>query len=292
MKLPTVLTKSAERVENALKERLAQLQHVGHKQPLLNAMHYSTLNGGKRFRAALVYATAESTFNNLPDHAIDDMACAVEMIHAYSLIHDDLPAMDDDHYRRGKPSCHIKYGEDIAILAGDTLQVHAFELLSNSDTIPHAWRLTIISTLAKAIGLEGMAGGQAMDVLARRAKTSMSVDYIEETHRSKTARLIQASVMIGAEQSISNNLRLALEKFSGLLGVGFQIKDDLLDWQEEGKQGNDTSQQKISYPTVAGLSAARARLESLWQESLKALTALPKSDAMKDLANYMIERGQ
>lgn len=282
------LSTSSKRVESALEERFAKIDCGAYKQCLLDAMRYSTLNGGKRIRAALVYATAESVVTTMTPSAIDDMACAIEMIHAYSLIHDDLPAMDNDQYRRGMLACHVKYGESIAILAGDTLQVHAFELLNSSHTIPPKQRLTIIGIVAKAIGITGMAGGQAMDMLARQENKPLSIAYLEETHRAKTGRLIQASVMIGASGSSDETYLEALENFSEQIGLGFQIKDDLLDWLAHTNGQSNDEQQKTSYPAVAGLAHANKRLRALHNTALHNLQSHPRTKYLQELANYMM----
>jgi geranylgeranyl diphosphate synthase type II len=292
MKPPAVLTESASRVEIALRKRLAGFECGSAKQRLLDAMRYSTLNGGKRIRAALVYAAAHSTANTLPAHAIDDLACAVEMIHAYSLIHDDLPAMDNDDYRRGQPTCHVKSGESVAILAGDTLQIYAFELLSNSNDIPDKRRLAIINILAKSIGVEGMAGGQAMDMLARESEMDVSIPYVEETHLSKTGALFRASVMIGVNELTSTHCLAALEKFALLIGLGFQIQDDLLDWCDPTKENALHSEQKASYPAVVGLQGARKHLQAIQKQAPKILESFPEMRMLKEIGRYMVEREQ
>lgn len=294
MNVPPFLSASAERVERALEKHFSQLSFTTHKQILVDAIRYSTLGGGKRIRAALVYAAAESTATTLPVQALDDIACAVEMIHAYSLIHDDLPAMDNDQYRRGNPACHIKYGEAVAILAGNTLQVYAFEMLSNSETIPAQDRLSMINAVAKAIGVDGMAGGQAMDMLAVEQDT-ISPHYVKETHRAKTAQLIKACILMGACGSANSQQLVALKTFSEDIGLGFQIQDDLLDSEVECTQAQDKktiAPEKASYPHVFGIASSQKQLKSLHQSALRALEPYPDAQPLRVLANYMVGRDQ
>lgn len=285
MNVPSLLGRAKSRVENALKSRLGRLDSDSPRQVLVDAMCYGTLGGGKRIRAALVYAAAESAPNKLPASAWDDVACAIEMIHAYSLIHDDLPAMDNDQYRRGQPSCHAKYGEALAILAGDALQAYAFEILSQSESIPAHVRTTVMHTIAKAVGAGGMVGGQVMDILAAE-RYPVSAQYIRETHRAKTAQLIKASIMSGACEQTDATQVDALEEFSECIGLGFQIKDDLLDAKSAGQK------MEPCYPGVVGIDNARRELAQLHRDALLALEPYPQTKSLRVLADYMVERQQ
>jgi len=219
---------------------------------LIDAMHYAVLNGGKRIRAALVYATA--TALNVNDNVADHIAAAIECIHAYSLVHDDLPAMDDDDLRRGAPTCHIAYDEATAILVGDSLQSLAFELLSKPFQISPEKQLTLIHQLTQSIGAHGMAGGQALDVDA--VGQVISFDEMETIHRKKTAELISASVMLPAYASDCDKTQLhLLKQFSLLLGLAFQVQDDVLDVistteQLGKKQGADENLSKPLYRKI------------------------------------------
>jgi farnesyl diphosphate synthase len=232
------------------------------------AQRYAVLGPGKRIRPVLVYATAETL--GVPLAQVDAAACAVELIHAYSLVHDDLPAMDDDDLRRGRPTCHKAFDEATAILAGDSLQVLAFQVLANHDGLPgddHA-RVRMIATLAEASGTAGMAGGQALD-LAAEGRTLTLVD-IEHVHALKTAALIRASILMAAHGApgLSAGGLAALGEIGDLVGLAFQIQDDILDIEGDaaliGKPvGSDEARAMPTYPAVAGIEAARARVREL-----------------------------
>lgn len=227
---------------------------------LHQAMRYSALGAGKRLRPLLVYATGFS-FNAMPAH-LDRIAAAVECIHCYSLIHDDLPAMDDDDLRRGKPSCHKQFDEATAILAGDALQSLAFDLLTQI-TLPN--QIQLVQILAKASGSTGMAGGQALDMQACADITDAST--LETIHRLKTGALFHAAIQMSAlasDQCTSQQLKM-LEQFATHFGLAFQIRDDILDIEspahELGKtQGKDISQNKATYPALLGLAQAKESL--------------------------------
>jgi farnesyl diphosphate synthase len=237
-------------------------------QRLHAAQRYSVLGAGKRIRPALVYATAETL--ELPLGQVDAAACAVELIHAYSLVHDDLPAMDDDDLRRGRPTCHKAFDEATAILAGDSLQVLAFKLLASHPGLPGdpRVRIRLIDVLADASGTAGMAGGQALDLEAEGR--SLSLPEIEQVHALKTGALIRAAVMMAAHCSprLDATALGALGEFGGLLGLAFQIQDDILDIEGDaaliGKPlGSDEARAMPTYPAVAGLPAAHARVRDL-----------------------------
>lgn len=286
-----------ERVNNAISRFLAPLPFQN--SPLVEAMHYGTLLGGKRLRPFLVYATGEM-FGVSPD-VLDIPAAAVECIHAYSLIHDDLPAMDDDDLRRGLATCHIKFGEDNAILAGDALQTLAFTILSEApmaDVNDH-YRLAMISELAKASGVAGMCGGQALDLEAEGKHVSL--EMLERIHRHKTGALIRSAARLGALAAGDAGRRALpeLDRYAECIGLAFQVQDDILDVIGDtailGKrQGADEQLEKSTYPALLGLEQAKAKAHSLVQEALEALTVLSRQSldttSLEALANYIIQR--
>ncbi len=265
---------------------------------LHTAMRYVTLDGGKRVRASLVYAAGLAV--GAPDTTLDAPACAVELIHAYSLVHDDLPSMDNDDLRRGKPTCHKAYDEATALLAGDALQSLAFEILAQDATltISASQRLKMITLLAQAAGSIGMAGGQAIDLAS--AGKALSLTQLEDMHRRKTGALIYASVMLGAyarENSDATKLQ-ALEQYSRAVGLAFQITDDILDVEGRadtlGKNpGVDQARGKPTYTSVLGLAEAKKRAKMLRAQALESLTPLGDNGALlADLAEFIIERRQ
>ncbi len=264
---------------------------------LHQAMRYAVLGGGKRLRPTLIYATGE-TLDIAPER-LDGAAAAVEMIHAYSLVHDDLPAMDNDDLRRGRPTCHRAFGEATAILAGDALQALAFHVLANDPAmrITDTQRVAMIRLLASACGSPGMAGGQAIDLDA--VGRQLAVDDVEEMHRLKTGALIHASVMLAAQcmPTPDTAVRDALDDYGHAIGLAFQIQDDILDEEADtqtlGKTpGKDRQQDKPSYPAVAGMAAAKTRSRQLADEAIGALAPLGKrADALRWLADYVVQRG-
>jgi geranylgeranyl diphosphate synthase type II len=265
------------RIEHELSARLPAIE----VQPsrLHEAIRYSVLGGGKRVRPALIYATGAAL--GVPESMLDGAACAVELIHAYSLVHDDLPAMDNDDLRRGRPTCHKAFDEATAILVGDSLQVLAFELLANGPGLPAdaATRLKLVQLLAIASGTSGMAGGQALDLAAIGRKLSLA--EVEEMHVRKTGALIHACVMMGAAcaPQLAENLTRALDEYARAIGLAFQIQDDLLDVEGDvaviGKAtGADRALDKPTYPSVAGVEASHQRMHELHARALSALQAL------------------
>jgi geranylgeranyl pyrophosphate synthase len=282
------------RIERVLEECLA-LPDSGTAR-LREAMQYSTLGGGKRLRPILVYLTGESL--GAPLAELDSPAAAVELIHVYSLVHDDLPAMDDDDLRRGRPTCHRAYDEATAILVGDALQALAFAMLAD-ETKGHqdpAARLAMIRTLAQASGTSGMAGGQAVDLAA--VGQNLTIDDIENMHRRKTGALIQGSVLLGAfAAGIADGPRLeALRTFGAEIGLAFQIQDDILDVEGDssllGKTtGADAAHNKPTYPSTAGLPASRDRARQLRDAAIGTLRPLGASGtALADLAHFVVSR--
>jgi farnesyl diphosphate synthase len=259
-------------------------------------MRYSVLGGGKRLRPALVYLTGESMGAPLAD--LDAPAAAVEIIHVYSLVHDDLPAMDDDDLRRGRPTCHRAYDEATAILVGDALQALAFEVLANhsSANVSPTMHLAMIRTLARAAGTAGMAGGQAVDLAA--VGQVLAVEAVEDMHRRKTGALIAGSVLLGAlGAGIGSGAEFqALERFGHDIGLAFQIQDDILDVEGDpavlGKStGADAAHSKPTYPSTVGLIGSRERARKLRDSAISALTPLGKRAApLVELANFVVSR--
>lgn len=262
---------------------------------LSDAMAYGLLGGGKRVRGLLAYAAAEAVGRQTT--MTDTCAVALECIHAYSLIHDDLPAMDDDDLRRGKPTCHIAFDEATAILAGDALQTAAFELISQPHTdFPAKTQLAMIATLAKASGSSGMVAGQAIDLSA--VNRTLDLNELINMHSLKTGALIHASVILGA-QSTGNATQTqlaALTDYANAIGLAFQIQDDILDVTSDtatlGKQqGADAALNKPTFVTLLGLEEATKKAQALHQQALSALAPLgDNTQWLKALANYIIQR--
>jgi geranylgeranyl pyrophosphate synthase len=284
------------RAESALRARLPAEDATPSR--LHAAMRYAALGAGKRIRPVLCYLTGDAVA--VAPARLDGPAAAVEMIHAYSLVHDDLPAMDDDDLRRGRPTTHRAFDEATAILAGDALQVLAFEVLSSDDSMQAApaSRVEMIRILAAASGTRGMAGGQSLDLAAVGRR--LSLPEVEEMHRRKTGALIAASVMMAAaaRPALAPERRAALGRYSEALGLAFQIVDDVLDVEGEadvvGKPVRaDAAAHKPTYPAVAGLDEAKVRALSLRDEALAALKPFgPEADGLRDVTRYIVERRQ
>ena len=258
---------------------------------LSSAMRYSVLNGGKRLRPILVYMTSE--LGNAKNNSLDTLAGAIELIHCYSLIHDDLPSMDNDDLRRGNPTTHKKYDEATAILAGDALQPLAFELLSQIDA-PDQSKLAIINNIANACGHLGMVGGQIKDIHSNDIK---DVEALDLMHSQKTGRLIQTSLETTAILcGLSANEVSMLSEYGSKIGLAFQIQDDIIDIESpsyiSGKdQGSDIDQDKITYPAIAGLEESKIRAKELASEAKKILQPLSKNaDNLHKLAEYVVSR--
>jgi len=260
---------------------------------LHEAMRYATLGGGKRMRPCLTYATGTALGAN--EDVLDAAAAAVELIHAYSLVHDDLPAMDDDRLRRGKPTVHVAFDEATAILAGDALQALAFAVLSRAP-LPAACVLAMLQTLGDASGAAGMAGGQAIDLDA--VGHQLDENALAEMHQRKTGALIRAAVRMGALAANADDEALdALDAYAAALGLGFQIRDDILDVEGEaaalGKTaGKDAAANKPTYVALLGLDGARLRLAEQLQLMRAALARLPcDTSFLLGLAEYTAQRG-
>ncbi|MFZ5958068.1 (2E,6E)-farnesyl diphosphate synthase [Pseudomonas knackmussii] len=263
---------------------------------IYQAMRYSVVNGGKRVRPLLAYAACEALGGDIA-HA-DGAACAVELIHAYSLVHDDLPAMDDDDLRRGQPTTHIAFDEACAILAGDGLQALAFEVLGDAVRNPQDvdTRLAMVTALARAAGSAGMVGGQAIDLESVGRKIDQAA--LENMHRHKTGALIEASVRLGALASgNADTTRLdALSRYAKAIGLAFQVQDDILDVESDtatlGKtQGKDEANDKPTYPALLGLDAAKAYALGLRDQALAALEGFDaNAEPLRQLARYIVER--
>ena len=258
---------------------------------LSEAMRYSVLNGGKRLRPILVYLSSELGEAN--HDSIDTLAGSIELIHCYSLIHDDLPSMDDDDLRRGNPTTHKKFDEATAILAGDALQPLAFELISNLDT-SDSNKITIVNCLANACGYLGMVGGQIKDIHSKEINTVQDLDIM---HSQKTGRLIQASLETsGILSGLDQKDIEALNKYGEKIGLAFQIQDDIIDIESpssiSGKdQGSDINQNKITYPSIVGLEESRTRARELASEAKEMLHLSHKNaDNLHKLADYIVQR--
>lgn len=283
-----------DRVDKALLQHLPDTEQTG--TTLEAAMQYATLNGGKRIRPVLVYATGKALGAD-PD-VLDVPACAIEYMHAYSLVHDDLPSMDDDDLRRGNPTCHIKYGEATAILAGDALQALAFTTLAISlkDKLEPSVIINMMDELGRASGIEGMAAGQAIDLQA--VGQTLNLEQLEAMHRCKTGALIKASVILGAtcahvtDDSLVANLRT----YGDAIGLSFQIVDDILDVVGDteilGKtQGADIALNKPTFPSIMGLDGARVHAHQQRDRALAALENYGEEfDELRDLASYIVSR--
>jgi farnesyl diphosphate synthase len=263
---------------------------------LHEAMRYSVLGGGKRVRPLLVYLAGEAVGAEL--EALDAPAVAVELIHAYSLVHDDLPAMDNDDLRRGRPTCHRVFGEAMAILAGDALQAHALHVITQASAggLTAAQRLAMIDALAGASGSLGMAGGQALDLAAVGRR--ITLEELESMHLHKTGALIRASVRLGALASASvTEVTLArLDDYARCIGLAFQVQDDILDIEGAtetiGKpQGSDAARNKPTYPNLLGLEGAKAVAERLYKDAIGAIEILgAQGENLRAMADYIVRR--
>ena len=259
------------------------------------ACSYVLTNGGKRIRPTLVYAAAQALGHKGHGTDLDHVACALEMIHTYSLVHDDLPAMDDDDLRRGRPSCHKAFNEATAILAGDALQAWAFELLADAPGFNAAQRVALIKSLAKAAGLQGMVGGQAMDIAA--TNSNVNLQQLQSMHAFKTGAIIRAALAMGGIAANASAEQLsALDTYGTHIGLAFQVVDDILDVEGNAEtlgktQGKDSKANKPTYVSLMGLDGAKKESQRLLQAALEALGEFGVSaDSLRGLAHYIIAR--
>jgi farnesyl diphosphate synthase len=281
-------------MEQALAARLPDSRMVPAR--LHEAMRYSVLGGGKRIRPALLFATARTL--GLSEDEVEAAACAIELVHVYSLVHDDLPAMDNDDLRRGRPTCHKAFDEATALLVGDALQPLAFQLLANDPALPEspAIRLRLIDVLAQAIGTFGMAGGQAIDLAVQGKR--LDIGQVEDMHARKTGAVIRASVLMAAEcvPPLDANLYAALTRYASALGLAFQIQDDLLDVTGDvstlGKAtGADSERSKPTHPAIIGIQASQQRVRLLHNQAIHALVPFgDKAESMRSLAHWLLSR--
>ena len=281
--------KRVDRYLNGLFSKSISNQH------LVKAMHYASIDGGKRIRPLLVYASATAVGASIED--ADAPACAVELIHSYSLVHDDLPAMDDDALRRGKPSVHKAFSEATAILVGDALQSLAFQCLSQQESsLTAETKLTMIEILSEATGVEGMTGGQAMDLKAE--SHNVKLKSLENIHRLKTGALIKASIRLGAlcNPKTTDKQFKILENFADNIGLAFQVQDDILDEIGDtttlGKpQGSDRAQSKATYVSLLGIDEARKKATNLSKDAIDSLAELSLSaNVLRELASFVVTR--
>ena len=297
-----------DRVERALERWVTTDAPSGgdHGAPaeLVEAMRYAVLDGGKRLRPLLVMAACEAVCDDADDadHAAQQAsalraACAVELIHAYSLVHDDMPCMDNDVLRRGKPTVHVKFGEASALLAGDALQALAFELLTPDDPhMPSEQQARLCRLLAQAAGSAGMAGGQAIDLAS--VGLALTEDQLRQMHRLKTGALLQASVMMGAACGNPDDVaQAALKQYGAAMGLAFQVVDDILDVTADsatlGKTaGKDAEQDKPTYVSLLGLERSTQYAQALLDQALHALahSGLRNTQALHGLANMVVNR--
>jgi farnesyl diphosphate synthase len=284
-------------VEQALARWISPQAPAG----LGDVMRYAVLDGGKRLRPLLVMAAREAVASGVADAALDEAAlraaCAAELIHAYSLVHDDMPCMDNDVLRRGKPTVHVQFGEAQALLAGDALQALAFELLTpDASNIDDRVQARLCRLLAKAAGHEGMAGGQAIDLAS--VGTSLTEDQLRHMHRLKTGALLEASVMMGAACGhVTPQVTQGLQVYGQALGLAFQVVDDILDVTADsatlGKTaGKDAANDKPTYVSLLGLNKAQHYAQTLLDEALQALhqTGLTHTHTLRALAQRVVNR--
>ncbi len=283
-----------QRINKYLNDKLDSL--VINDEKLHSAMRYGLLIGGKRMRPYLAYITGEALDAEQSD--IDGVAAALECIHAYSLLHDDLPAMDDDDLRRGQPTCHKAFDEATAILAGDSLQTLAFDIIANHQfSVDIATkRIELLRHLVNASGYQGMCGGQALDLAA--TGKMITLENLETLHSLKTGALLEASVMMAAECSkvATDKDKKQLANFAKLVGLAYQVRDDIIDItsteEELGKPaGSDIEADKSTYPALLGLDGAQEKADNLYQQALQALATLPyNTQNLSDFATFIVSR--
>ena len=281
----TNLNQYTERVNRQLEDRLPKKSTP--PVTLHQAMRYAVLGDGKRIRPALLYATGEAL--GTEPEKLDASACAVELMHSYSLIHDDLPAMDDDDLRRGQPTCHKAFDEAMAILAGDAIQALAFAILASDTAADDRQQVEVIRLLAESSGSAGIAGGQAIDLASTDKR--LSKDEIEYMHGLKTGALFKASVLMAAIISRVDDADVLerLTRFSDCIGLAFQIRDDILDINADKLQGKDTV--KPTYPDVVGLERAKSTADELLQRALDEIRIFDlRAEPLREVCSYMVLR--
>ena len=294
--LTTMLKQTLEEGRKLADAALERLLPPAERRPssIHSAMRHSVFAGGKRIRPILCMEAGRVVSGNLPS-GIEEVGAALEMLHTYSLIHDDLPALDNDDLRRGRPTCHKVFGEAVAILAGDALQTQAYEVLANLQCSPEA-RVKVIAEIARATGtVNGMIGGQVVDLEAERLKPD--AETLEYIHRSKTAALITASLVSGGIYGGANAEQVGgLRDFGQAIGLAFQIVDDILDVTKSSEQlgktaGKDIASEKATYPALFGLDESRNKAATLLGSANRALESFgPKANVLKDLGRFLIER--
>lgn len=281
------------RINQFLQTRLTQIDTS--PSPLIDAMKYGVLLGGKRIRPFLLYATGRMLEVDL--NRLDHAAAAIEAIHAYSLIHDDLPAMDNDILRRGQPTCHIAFDEATAILAGDALQSFAFECLANATELSSEQKLRLIKVLCHGAGAQGMCLGQSLDLISENTQISLSA--LEQIHRNKTGALLSAAVAMGFHCSRyfdDAQLEAHLARYTAAVGLAFQVQDDILDIEGEseitGKSvGSDITADKCTYPKLLGLDGAKQKAQELYQTALAELEHISfDTTPLNALAKFVVDR--
>ncbi|MDU8923934.1 (2E,6E)-farnesyl diphosphate synthase [Pasteurellaceae bacterium LIM206] len=282
-----------QRINQFLQQRFALID--SRPSPLAEAMKYGLLLGGKRIRPFLVYATGRML--GAEDSQLDYAAAAIEAMHAYSLIHDDLPAMDNDELRRGQPTCHIAFDHATAILAGDALQAFAFETLTFSTALSAQQRLRLVQVLSRAAGVSGMCLGQSLDLISEHKRVNLA--ELEQIHRNKTGALLCAALTMGficSPHYQDHELEQKLARYGAAIGLAFQVQDDILDIEgdqtEIGKPiGSDLSLDKSTYPKLLGLDGAKRKAQELSQLALRELNEIPfNSTALQALAEFIIQR--
>ena len=281
------------RINQFLQTQLTQIDTF--PSPLIEAMKYGVLLGGKRIRPFLVYATGRMLGVSL--NQLDYAAAAIEAVHAYSLIHDDLPAMDNDVLRRGQPTCHIAFDEATAILAGDALQSFAFEMLANAAYLSSEQKLRLVKALSHGAGAQGMCLGQSLDLISENKQISLPT--LEQIHRNKTGALLSTAVVMGFHCSryfADDQLEERLARYAAAIGLAFQVQDDILDIEGEsaitGKTvGSDVATDKCTYPKLLGLDSAKQKAQELYQSALAELERVPFNTApLKALAEFVVNR--
>jgi geranylgeranyl diphosphate synthase, type II len=288
----SLIQEGADLTDRALEELIPSAQTV--PASIHGAMRHSTFAGGKRLRPVLAMQAAVAIAGTLP-RQIEQLGAALEMLHTYSLIHDDLPALDNDDLRRGKPTCHVVFGEAIAILAGDALQTRAFEVLSGLNCPPAA-TVQIIGLIANAVGtVDGMIGGQVLDLESERLEPTP--ELVEAIHRAKTGALIRVSVVSGGVYAGATPDDVArLDRFGRKAGLAFQIVDDILDMTVDSEQlgktaGKDQATEKATWPAVYGIEQSRRDAAQLIDEAFAALEPYSsRADGLKAVARYLVER--